>query len=46
MAGPAQENTASGKFMKLEHGEGCHLMKGIKELPDPKGFMNPGKVFI
>ena len=33
------------KFMKLEHGESYHLMQGIKELIDPKGLMNPGKIF-
>ena len=34
------------KFMKLEHGESYHLMQGIKELIDPKGLMNPGKIFL
>jgi D-lactate dehydrogenase (cytochrome) len=33
------------KFMKLEHGAGYELMKAIKELVDPKGLMNPGKIF-
>jgi D-lactate dehydrogenase (cytochrome) len=33
------------KFMQLEHGESVHLMKQIKSLIDPKGLMNPGKMF-
>lgn len=34
------------KFMELEHGEGYRLMKEIKDVIDPKGLMNPGKIFI
>ena len=34
------------KFMRLEHGEGYGLMKQIKGLIDPKGLMNPGKIFL
>jgi D-lactate dehydrogenase (cytochrome) len=33
------------KFMQLEHGESYELMKQIKNLIDPKGLMNPGKIF-
>ena len=33
------------KFMQLEHGESYRLMKQIKDLIDPKGLMNPGKIF-
>jgi D-lactate dehydrogenase (cytochrome) len=33
------------KFMPLEHGEGYQLMRQIKDLIDPKGLMNPGKIF-
>jgi D-lactate dehydrogenase (cytochrome) len=33
------------KFMKKEHGESLKLMKQIKELLDPNGIMNPGKIF-
>lgn len=33
------------KFMQLEHGAGYDLMRSIKELIDPKGLMNPGKIF-
>lgn len=33
------------KFMELEHGESYQLMKEIKHLIDPKGLMNPGKIF-
>jgi D-lactate dehydrogenase (cytochrome) len=31
--------------MQLEHGESYELMKQIKSLIDPKGLMNPGKIF-
>ena len=34
------------KFMELEHGRSYELMKRIKELVDPKGLMNPGKIFL
>ena len=34
------------EFMELEHGAGCDLMKSIKDLVDPKGLMNPGKMFM
>jgi len=33
------------KFMELEHGEAYRLMRRIKDLIDPKGLMNPGKIF-
>ena len=34
------------KFMELEHGQSYHLMRRIKDLIDPKGLLNPGKIFI
>jgi D-lactate dehydrogenase (cytochrome) len=34
------------QFMALEHGAGYDLMKAIKKLVDPKGLMNPGKIFL
>ena len=34
------------KYMQKEHGESYLLMKQIKQLIDPKGLMNPGKIFI
>ena len=33
------------KFMELEHGKSYELMRRIKDLLDPKGLMNPGKIF-
>lgn len=33
------------KFMQQEHGASYELMRRIKELIDPKGLMNPGKIF-
>ncbi|MCK9365426.1 MAG: FAD-binding oxidoreductase [Syntrophales bacterium] len=34
------------KFMELEHGGSYQLMKKIKALIDPKGLMNPDKIFF
>ena len=34
------------KFMELEHGQGYRFMQQIKEVADPKGLMNPGKIFM
>lgn len=33
------------KFMQAEHGAGLEWMKRIKGLLDPKGILNPGKIF-
>lgn len=33
------------QFMELEHGKSYALMQDIKKLIDPKGLMNPGKIF-
>ncbi len=33
------------KFMKKEHGESLNVMKRVKNLLDPNGIMNPGKIF-
>jgi FAD/FMN-containing dehydrogenase len=32
--------------MALEHGEAYRLMRQIKDLIDPKGLMNPDKIFF
>ena len=34
------------KFMELEHGQSYQLMRRIKDLIDPKGLLNPGKIFL
>ena len=34
------------KFMQLEHGDSYQLMRRIKNLIDPKGLLNPGKIFL
>ena len=34
------------KFMTLEHGDSLELMRQIKNMIDPKGLMNPGKIFM
>jgi len=34
------------KFMQMEHGRSYQLMRQIKELIDPKGLLNPGKIFL
>lgn len=33
------------KYMELEHGKGLNWMKKIKDLFDPNGILNPGKIF-
>jgi len=33
------------RYMRLEHGKGLEWMKKIKELFDPNGILNPGKIF-
>ncbi len=33
------------RFMAAEHGLGYELMRRIKGLVDPKGILNPGKIF-
>ena len=33
------------KFMEAEHGSGLAWMKKIKDLFDPNGILNPGKIF-
>ena len=34
------------KYMELEHGQSYQLMRKIKDLIDPKGLLNPGKIFL
>lgn len=34
------------KFMSQEHGDAFEVMRGIKDLLDPKGILNPGKIFV
>jgi D-lactate dehydrogenase (cytochrome) len=33
------------RFMSFEHGESLKIMQGIKDLLDPQGILNPGKIF-
>ena len=33
------------EFMRLEHGNALDIMKNIKDLLDPNGILNPGKIF-
>ncbi len=49
------EGTATGehgvgvgkrRFMEQEHGESLKLMRQIKDLLDPQGILNPGKIFL
>lgn len=36
---------AKRKYQQVEHGEAFQLMKDIKQLLDPTGILNPGKIF-
>ena len=33
------------KFLETEHGAGVGVMRAIKQAFDPKGILNPGKIF-
>lgn len=33
------------KYQRLEHGKAYDVMAGIKNTLDPKGILNPGKIF-
>lgn len=33
------------KYQRLEHGEAVDVMRSFKELLDPEGVLNPGKIF-
>ena len=33
------------KFMVREHGESLQVMRRIKQMLDPNGILNPGKIF-
>jgi len=35
----------SRKYVQQEHGNALALMKGVKQLFDPKGILNPGKIW-
>lgn len=35
----------SQKYLQQEHGAGVELMKGVKQLFDPKHILNPGKIW-
>jgi D-lactate dehydrogenase (cytochrome) len=32
-------------FMEHEHGEALNVMRSIKQVLDPQGILNPGKIF-
>ena len=36
----------SQKYVKQEHGPALELMKGVKQLFDPQGILNPGKIWM
>ena len=35
----------SQKYVEQEHGPALELMKGVKQLFDPRGILNPGKIW-
>jgi FAD/FMN-containing dehydrogenase len=32
-------------YMRAEHGDALDVMKRIKDVMDPKGILNPGKIY-
>jgi D-lactate dehydrogenase (cytochrome) len=34
------------KFMELEHGTAVDVMRSLKQTLDPRGILNPGKIFV
>ncbi|WP_010651400.1 FAD-binding oxidoreductase [Oceanobacillus massiliensis] len=34
------------KFQQAEHGQALEVMKRMKQMYDPKGILNPGKIFV
>jgi D-lactate dehydrogenase (cytochrome) len=34
------------KYLRAEHGDGLDVMRALKATLDPKGILNPGKVFV
>jgi FAD/FMN-containing dehydrogenase len=35
------------EFLEQEHGaEALTVMRAVKQAPDPRGVMNPGKIFL
>jgi D-lactate dehydrogenase (cytochrome) len=34
------------KYLRAEHGEALDVMRDIKQVLDPKGILNPGKIFL
>ncbi|HHX64894.1 MAG TPA: FAD-binding protein [Chloroflexi bacterium] len=45
IAGEHGVGRAKRAFMAQEHGESLQVMRQIKDLLDPKGILNPGKIF-
>ena len=45
IAGEHGIGLGKAQYMRAEHGPTLELMRSIKQLLDPKGIMNPGKIF-
>ena len=34
-----------GRYLRAEHGDALDVMRALKDLFDPAGLLNPGKIF-
>jgi D-lactate dehydrogenase (cytochrome) len=34
------------KYMEREHGTAVEVMRNLKQMLDPNGILNPGKIFV
>ena len=45
MTGEHGTGAVRAPYMRAEHGDALDVMKRIKDVMDPKGILNPGKIW-